>query len=135
MRKTLWLNGVALTAVALLSAAGPASATAADSMGSDSTFKVGIDIQPGVYTTTTAASICAWARLSAITDDLSAVLQSGGAINGYVKVEIKPGDIAFYTAGCGTWTLTTTTTIGTGSGGTGSLGSGSGGSGSSTLSS
>ncbi|WP_067564530.1 hypothetical protein [Nocardia acidivorans] len=126
MRKTLWVNGIALTAAALMSAAGPASATVADSMGYDSTFKVGVDIKPGVYTTTTAATVCAWARLSAITEDLSAVLESGGAINGKVTVEIKPGDIAFFTTGCGTWKLRTTTSINTGSGGSGSGGSGSG---------
>lgn len=129
MRKALWVNGIALTAAALMAAAGPATA-ASTSMDIDSTFKVGVDIKPGVYTTTTAASVCVWARLSGLTPDASVVLETGGAINGKVTVEIKATDFAFVTSGCGSWKLTTTTT--TGSGGTGSLGTGSSGGGSST---
>ncbi|MEU0540616.1 hypothetical protein ABZ319_12150 [Nocardia sp. NPDC005978] len=120
MRNALLANGIALTAAALLAAAAPASASTGI-MDIDATFLVGVDIQPGVYTTTTAATVCAWARLNAITPDVTAILESGGAINGKVTVEIKSTDIAFYTAGCGTWKLKTTTT--TGSGGSGSFGS------------
>ncbi|UGT43145.1 hypothetical protein LTV02_07075 [Nocardia yamanashiensis] len=132
MRKSLWLNGIALVAAGVLGTAGTASASLSGVMDHDATFKVGVDIKPGTYTTTTAASVCVWARLSAITEDASAILQTGGAVNGKVTVEVKATDVAFYTAGCGTWTLTTTTT-------TGSSGSSNGssvlGTGSSTLSS
>ncbi|GAB0103190.1 hypothetical protein JMUB6875_21620 [Nocardia sp. JMUB6875] len=126
MRKTLWANGLALTAAALLASAGAADAAVPTSMGSDSTFKVGVDIQPGVYKTTTAGTVCAWARLSSITP--SVTIEAGGAVGGTATVEIKSTDVAFYTSGCGTWSLTTTTTTGSsglGSGSSsGSLGSG-----------
>ncbi|AYF74482.1 hypothetical protein D7D52_12110 [Nocardia yunnanensis] len=138
MKKTIWLNGLALTAAAVLGSTGTANAALPTSMGSDSTFKVGVDIQPGVYKTTTAATVCAWARLSAITPDASATIQAGGAVNGTVTVEIKPTDVAFFTSGCGTWTLqTTTTTSGSGNAGSGLLNGGSSllNAGSSTLSS
>ncbi|MEV6769097.1 hypothetical protein AB0N05_10780 [Nocardia sp. NPDC051030] len=119
MRKTLWLNGITLTAATLLSATGTAGADLSTVIDHDATFKVGVDIKPGTYTTTTAATVCAWARLSAITEDASAILQSGGAINGKVTVEIKSTDIAFFTTGCGTWTLKTTTNTGSSNSGSG----------------
>ncbi|MTE15086.1 hypothetical protein [Nocardia aurantiaca] len=125
MRKTVWANGLALTAAAILASTGTADA-AATSMGTDATFKVGVDIQPGIYKTTTAASVCAWARLSAITPDASATIQTGGAVNGTATVEIKPTDVAFFTSGCGTWTLQTTTTTSGSSGLTSGSASGSG---------
>ncbi|MGV9661560.1 hypothetical protein ACWDUL_15755 [Nocardia niigatensis] len=131
MRKTVWANGLALTAAAILASTGTAGASA-NSMSTDATFKVGVDIQPGVYKTTTAAGVCTWARLSAITPDASATIQTGGAINGTATVEIKSTDVAFFTSGCGTWTLQTTTTN-TGSSGLSNLISGSA-SGSSLLS-
>ncbi|MEV6097627.1 hypothetical protein [Nocardia sp. NPDC051981] len=131
MRKTVWANGLALTAAAILASTGTANAVG-NSMSTDATFKVGVDIQPGVYKTTTATTVCAWARLSAITPDANATIQAGGAVNGTVTVEIKPTDVAFFTSGCGTWTLQTTTTN-TGSSGLSNLISGSA-SGSSLLS-
>ncbi|APA98212.1 hypothetical protein [Nocardia seriolae] len=121
MKKTIWANGLAVTAAALLASTGTANAALPTSMGSDSTFKVGVDIQPGVYKTTTALGVCAWARLSATTPGANATIEAGGAINGTVTVEIKPTDVAFFTSGCGTWTLQTTTTTSGSSG----LGSGS----------
>ncbi|MGW4247376.1 hypothetical protein [Nocardia sp. NPDC004722] len=122
MNKSIVLSGLAVTAAAVLASTGTANAALPTSMGTDSTFKVGIDIQPGVYKTTTAVQACVWARLSAITPDASATIQTGGALNGTVTVEIKPTDVAFFTSGCGTWTLQTTTTTSGSSG----LGSGSG---------
>ncbi|MEC3918079.1 hypothetical protein [Nocardia sp. CDC160] len=127
MKKTVWANGLALTAAALLATTGTANAALPTTMGSDSTFKVGIDIQPGVYKTTTAVSACVWARLSAITPDASATIQTGGAINGTATVEIKPTDVAFFTSGCGTWTLQTTTTTSGSSGSSNGSSSGSAG--------
>ncbi|WP_067814163.1 hypothetical protein [Nocardia inohanensis] len=120
MRKSLWLNGIALVAVGVLGTGGTASADLSGVMDHDATFKVGVDIKPGTYTTTTAASVCAWARLSAVTEDASAILQAGGAVNGKVTVEVKATDVAFFTAGCGTWKLTTTTTTGSSGLGSGS---------------
>lgn len=117
MRKTLWLNGAALAAAAVLVSAGPAQATASSIIETDGTFQVGADIKPGVYTTTTAVKACAWARLNAKTPELSAMLETGGALNGKATVEIKSGDVAFYTVGCGTWNLKTTTQLPTGSSG------------------
>ncbi|WP_280356632.1 hypothetical protein [Nocardia otitidiscaviarum] len=107
MRKALWLNGAALAAAAVLAAAAPAQATVA-TIGSDGTFRVGVDIEPGVYTTTTAVQACGWARLSAEIPELDAMIETGGAVNGKATVEIKAGDVAFYTVGCGTWKLKTT---------------------------
>ncbi|WP_051178705.1 hypothetical protein [Nocardia concava] len=108
MRKTVWANGLALTAAALLASAGAADAAVPTTMGGDSTFKVGVDIQPGVYKTTSAGTVCAWARLSSISP--SVTIETGGAVGGTATVEIKPSDVAFFTSGCGTWTLQTTTT-------------------------
>ncbi|MET9486524.1 hypothetical protein [Nocardia sp. NPDC006630] len=117
MRKSLWVSGLALAATAVLSSTGTASA-AGTSMSTDSIFNVGTDIQAGTYTTTTALSTCAWARLSALTPSATAVLQTGGAVNGSASVTIQSTDIAFFTTGCGTWNLQVST-------GSSSLGSGS----------
>ncbi|MEC3953373.1 hypothetical protein VMT65_10055 [Nocardia sp. CDC153] len=112
MSKTIWATGLALTASALLASAGTADAALPTTIGSDSTFKVGVDIAPGTYTTTTATTVCAWARLSSLTPGANATIQAGGAVNGTVTVTIQPTDVAFFTSGCGTWTLTTTTSAG-----------------------
>ncbi|MFB7716729.1 hypothetical protein [Nocardia sp. NPDC056100] len=108
MRKSLWATGLALAATAVLSSTGTASAVGT-SMGTDSIFTVGTDIQAGTYTTSTALSTCAWARLSALTPSATAVLETGGAVNGSATVTIQSTDIAFFTTGCGTWTLQTST--------------------------
>lgn len=76
MKKTIWANGLAVTAAALLASTGTANAALPTSMGSDSTFKVGVDIQPGVYKTTTALGVCAWARLSATTPGANATIEA-----------------------------------------------------------
>ncbi|MVU77946.1 hypothetical protein GPX89_11900 [Nocardia sp. ET3-3] len=108
MRKTLWANGLALGAAALLASTGTANAALPNSFSGDSTFKVNVDIQPGTYTTSTAGTVCAWARLSSITP--SVTIQAGGASGGTATVTIASSDVAFFTSGCGTWTLQTTTT-------------------------
>ncbi|GAB3206224.1 hypothetical protein ACFXO9_24270 [Nocardia tengchongensis] len=123
MNKALWANGLALTAAALLASAGTANASLATVIGSDSTFKVGIDIQPGVYKTTTATQLCAWARLSSLSGGTGGTIEAGGAVGGNATVTIKSTDVAFFTSGCGTWTLDTTTTVsGSSNFSTGSIG-------------
>ncbi|RMI33511.1 hypothetical protein EBN03_10340 [Nocardia stercoris] len=106
---SLLLNGVAAGAAAIACSAGLAAATTtpATAITTDGTFHLGVDIQPGTYTTTTAGTVCAWARLSGNAQG-TATLQAGGAINGTTTVTIAPTDYAFVTTGCGTWNLTTT---------------------------
>ncbi len=114
MRMSLLLNGAAAGVAAVACSVGLAAATTtpATSITTDGTFHIGVDIQPGTYTTTTAGTVCAWARLSgSATGTLT--LQAGGAINGTTTVTIQPTDYAFVTNGCGSWS--TTTTISTGS--------------------
>lgn len=118
MRKSLLVSGLALSASAVMCSTGTANAVGT-SMGTDSVFSVGTDAQAGTYTTTTALSTCVWARLSALTPSATAVLQTGGATSGTATVTIASTDVAFFTSGCGTWTLQTST-------GSSGLGSGSG---------
>jgi hypothetical protein len=70
---------------------------------SDGTYRVGIDILPGLYMATGAGSSCYWERLSGFTGDFDDIANNDfGAANTYV--EILPGDKGFKTVRCGGWT-------------------------------
>jgi hypothetical protein len=70
---------------------------------------VGTDIQPGTYRATVEDSsipLCTWQRLSGLsgeTDDIITIDLATEA-GAQVVVEIQPGDVAFDSSGCGTWT-------------------------------
>lgn len=68
------------------------------------TFAVGTDVLPGRWTTTAPPS-CFWARLSTTEAVPGAVIESGHG-HGTTGVIIDPGDAAFVSAGCGTWSRT-----------------------------
>ena len=78
----------------------------------DGTYRVGTEILPGRYRTTTLGDLCAWSRLTGFSgefDDLIAIQLPDGAS---ALVDIAPTDAGFQTSGCGTWTtdLTAVTT-------------------------
>jgi hypothetical protein len=81
----------------------PAPAVPGTTIPGDGTYRVGVDIQPGVYTSQ-GGSTCYWARLAGLSgssDDVIANnLQSGPQV-----VQIAPTDAAFTTSRCGTWSL------------------------------
>lgn len=66
-------------------------------------WKVGGDVQPGTYKTTTASS-CYWARLSGFGGELDDILDNDNADGNEVIVQILPGDYGFQSSRCGTWT-------------------------------
>ena len=65
----------------------------------DGIWRVGEDIQPGLYQT--LGSDCYWARLSNFTgkDDIIA----NGFTSGPTVVQISPRDTGFDSSSCGTW--------------------------------
>ncbi|MGY1606360.1 MULTISPECIES: hypothetical protein [unclassified Geodermatophilus] len=67
----------------------------------DGTYLVASDIQPGTYVST-GGSGCYWERLSNLTGDFEAILANDNP-SGQTYVEILPGDVAFSTNECGTW--------------------------------
>lgn len=73
----------------------------------DGTFVVGTDIAPGTYKTEgpypRALPNCYWARLKGVSGELGDVITNGNT-RGPTTVTIKPGDTAFKSNGCATWT-------------------------------
>ena len=70
----------------------------------DGTYRVGLDLAPGRYRTTTLGSGCSWQRLRAFgggLEDIIAITLPQGAS---ALVDIAPTDLGFETSGCGTWT-------------------------------
>jgi hypothetical protein len=65
------------------------------------TFIVGVDMKPGTYRSSQGAS-CYWARLSAFTGTLSAIIANHYGSRDYVT--IKSTDKGFQSQRCGTWT-------------------------------
>ena len=66
-------------------------------------WKVGEDIAPGMYRTT-SANRCYWARLSGFGGELDDILDNDNADGSDVVVQILPGDAGFESSRCGTWT-------------------------------
>ena len=70
------------------------------------TWRVGSDIEPGLYRTLVEGEgfldSCYWARLSGLTGDFDDIIANDNA-TGAVYVEILPTDLAFE-SGCGPWT-------------------------------
>lgn len=117
--------------------AGVASAADAGSSGSvdvtqtriltDGLYRVGVDVQPGTYTTAGAfpGSLmpCVWSRIDQLPGGGSVTIDAGTSI-APVTVTIEPGDDAFMTTGCRGWSRAGGPgSVDLGSLGTGSLGS------------
>ena len=69
----------------------------------DGTWRVGTDIQPGLYRTVPEAEgFCYWERLSGL-DGTSDSRIVNDIMRGPGYVEIMETDVAFATDGCGTW--------------------------------
>jgi len=69
----------------------------------DGTYLVGAQVTPGTYRTRTPADGCYWERLSGLSGELGHIIAN--SFSDYVQVvTIAPGDVAFHTDGCGTWT-------------------------------
>ena len=66
----------------------------------DGIWRVGNDIQPGLYRTMTEG--CYWARLGSLSDERGSILANGNT-PGPSYVEILPTDLAFESSRCGTW--------------------------------
>ncbi len=75
--------------------------TARKSKFGQGTFIVGTDMVPGTYRSSTGGN-CYWARLSAFTGVLSAIIANHYGSRGYVT--IKSGDRGFNSSRCGSWT-------------------------------
>jgi hypothetical protein len=69
----------------------------------EGTFRVGIDIAPGVWhATAQPGRSCYWERLGSFTGDFEELL--GNDIgDGNRIAEILPTDVGFGSSGCGTW--------------------------------
>lgn len=71
------------------------------------TYRVGVDVQPGTYssTPTTGGSfaLCQWERLKDLSGTPSAAIAVGNTAAGPIYVTIQPSDVAFNSLGCETW--------------------------------
>ena len=69
----------------------------------DGTWRVGTDIQPGLYRTVPEAEgFCYWERLSGLDGTFDSIIANDN-MGGPGYVEIMETDVAFATDGCGTW--------------------------------
>jgi hypothetical protein len=76
----------------------PAPAQPATSIPGDGTYRVGVDIEPGVYRSQGGGS-CYWTRLSGLSGSFNDIIANNGQAGPQV-VQIAPTDAAFETARC-----------------------------------
>jgi hypothetical protein len=69
----------------------------------DGTYIVGTDISPGKWKSSGGGDSCYWARLSAFTGTLGAIIANHLGGGGATIVTIRSTDKGFSTEGCGTW--------------------------------
>ncbi len=74
----------------------------------DGIWRVGSDIEPGIYSTQ-GSDRCSWRRLSGFSGDSSEILAISNP-DGRVVVEILPSDTGFESIRCGDWSLTSSPT-------------------------
>ena len=72
-------------------------------MSADGTYRVGVDIAPGIYHTSGGSDFCYWERTSGFGGTLDEVIANDITEGGPTTVEIKASDAGFTTNGCGTW--------------------------------
>ena len=72
----------------------------------DGIYRVHAEFLPGTYTIGTPEdpSFCEWERLGNLQSAADQVVESGNWTDG-LQVNIASSDVAFYTSGCGTWSL------------------------------
>ena len=72
----------------------------------DGIHRVDLEIAPGTYEIGSPedSAACEWERLANLQGTDDQVLESGGWRDG-LRVTIASSDAAFYTFGCGTWSL------------------------------
>jgi len=80
----------------------PAPTTTAPAAIKDGTYRVGVDIEPGTYRSTSTAS-CYWARLRDFTGTGNDVIANEFVMSGLAVVTIQPGDVGFKSQKCGRW--------------------------------
>jgi hypothetical protein len=69
----------------------------------DGQYRIGKDIEPGVYGAPGGADECYWERQSSFDGEFESVIANDfGGVDPIV--EVSPSDVGFYTSGCGTWT-------------------------------
>jgi hypothetical protein len=100
MKLALFAAGALVVGLAL---AAPTHAVPGTTISGDGTYRVGVDIQPGVYRSQ-GGSGCYWARLSGFSGGLGDVIANNFGAGPQV-VQIAATDAAFSTSGCSTWTL------------------------------
>ncbi|MDQ1105439.1 hypothetical protein [Nocardioides zeae] len=76
---------------------------AANTFDGDGIYVVGDDIQPGTYRSE-GGDYCYWERLSGLSGEFDDLIANDN-VTGPAIVSISPGDAAFSTNRCGTWTL------------------------------
>jgi hypothetical protein len=73
----------------------------------DGTYRVDVDIRPGLYLTPGAAgsAVCSWLRLSSAGGREAPNVIEHGESSGAQYALVAPTDAAFETHGCGTWSI------------------------------
>lgn len=118
-KPTKWALGAVATMAAVGVAAGGAGVASAADTGSagsldvhqtrilvDGVYHVGVDVQPGTYTTAGSwpgdLLPCTWSRIEELRYGGIGIIETGTSF-GPVTVTIEPGDDGFTTAGCRGW--------------------------------
>lgn len=70
----------------------------------DGTWLVGKQVKPGIYQSN-AGALCYWERLAGLSGKYFDIIDNGGFRNGPTLVEIRLGDFAFGSQGCGSWVM------------------------------
>lgn len=110
--RTLVIAGAVASAVTVLGS-GTAAADPATNVPGDGLYRVGVDIQPGIYQapgTNDPVHACYWQRLRKVPDagdpdPNQFIIASDLTRTTPVRVLIKPGDVAFQTTNCGPWVM------------------------------
>ncbi|MBF6176549.1 hypothetical protein [Nocardia blacklockiae] len=110
--RTLVIAGAVAAAVTALGS-GTAAAEPATSVPGDGLYRVGVDIQPGIYQAPGSSDpdhACYWQRLRKVPDAGDAdpnqfIIASDLTRVTPVRVLIKPGDVAFQAVNCGAWVM------------------------------
>lgn len=71
------------------------------------TYRIGVDVQPGTYsstpTTGSSFALCQWTRLKDLSGTPASTIALGNTAAGPIYVTIEPSDVAFNSFGCETW--------------------------------
>ena len=108
---TLLIAGAVLSAATVLGS-GTAAAAPADFVPNDGVYRVGVNIQPGVWESpgpVDPSKGCDWRRLYRVDGvDITSpsnVIANNYTKNGPIRVTIEPSDGGFLTYNCGPWRM------------------------------